>query len=286
MNVAPPKATLWTSCRELTLAPTVITAAAEPGVAIEFSAGKRCSPRAPALPAAAAHLIEHYIEGSVADLRPATLVLPGRRARRRLIELLLDAAEFRGATLIPPKATTVGHLPELLHSGAQPLADDVISRRAWSWALRNVNRRVLEKVFPRLPVSDGPTEWDELAGLLAGLHENLAREGHRFADVVKMCRSGFLFDDGTRWDVLAQVQGLYLQSLERAGVADRFEARARALESGIATRAGDLWLVSIVELPGSGPCARATPLYPVRQKQVKKKKSFRKRGDMTIFRMK
>ena len=44
----------------------------------------------PALPAAAAHLIEHYIDGAVADLRPATIVLPGRRARRRVIELLLD----------------------------------------------------------------------------------------------------------------------------------------------------------------------------------------------------
>ena len=65
----------------------------------------------PSLPAAAAHVVEHYIEGRVADLRPATIVLPGRRARRRIVELLLDEAEVRGATLIPPEATTVGGLP-------------------------------------------------------------------------------------------------------------------------------------------------------------------------------
>ena len=203
----------------------------------------------PALPTAAAHLIEHYVEGTVADLRSATIVLPGRRARRRVIELLLDVAELRGATLIPPRATTVGNLPDLLHSSPKPLADEVTSRRAWSRALRSVDRRVVERVFPHLPKSDGPTEWDDLAGLLAELHENLSREGHRFADVAKICRSGFVFDDGARWEALAQVQQRYLGLLERAGVADRFETRVVALESGIAPFTGDLWLLSVVELP-------------------------------------
>ena len=203
----------------------------------------------PALPTAAAHLIEHYIEGPVADLRGATVVLPGRRARRRVIELLLDQAEARGATLIPPEATTVGNLPGLLHSGPRPLADEVTSRRAWSRALRSVDREAVEWVFPRLPESDTPREWDELAGLLAGLHQDLAREGHRFADVAKICRSGLLFDDGTRWEVLGQVQRRYLHLLEQAEVADRFETRILALDSDVAPFTGDLWLVSIVELP-------------------------------------
>ena len=203
----------------------------------------------PALPTAAAHLIDHYVEGPVADLRPATIVLPGRRARRRIIELLLDEAEVRGATLIPPKATTVGSLPELLHSSQKPLADEATSRRAWSRALRSVDREAVEEIFPHLPESDSPTEWDELAGLLAGLHQTLAREGHAFGDVVKICRSGLLFDDGARWEGLARVQRRYLQLLERAGVADRFEARGLALQSHVPPFTGDLWLVSIVELP-------------------------------------
>ena len=203
----------------------------------------------PALPAAAAHLIEHYIDGAVADLRPATIVLPGRRARRRVIELLLDEAETRGATLIPPEATTVGGLPGLLCSSPSPLADDMVSRRAWSRALRSVEREAVERVFPHLQDGDGFGEWDKLAGLLAGLHQNLAREGHRFADVVKACRSGLLFDDGGRWEVLASVQRRYLQLLAQAGLADRFETRTAALESDVARFTRDLWLVSIVELP-------------------------------------
>jgi len=203
----------------------------------------------PALPAAAAHLIEHYIEGPVADLRPATIVLPGRRARRRVIELLLDEAEFRGVTLIPPRATTVGNLPELLHSSPRPLADDVTSRRAWSRALRSVDRDAVETVFPHLPEGDSLTEWDELAGLLVGMHQDLAREGQRFADVVAICSSGLPFDDGTRWKVLGRVQRRYLKFLEQAGVADRFETRIVALDSDVPPFTGDLWLLSVVELP-------------------------------------
>ena len=204
----------------------------------------------PALPTAAAHLIEHYIEGPVADLRPATIVLPGRRARRRIIELLLDEAEVRGAMLIPPKATTVGSLPELLHSSLKPLADEATSRRAWSRALRSVDREAIEKIFPHLPESDSPTEWDELAGLLAGLHQTLAREGHPFGDVVKICRSGLLFDDGARWEGLARVQRRYLQLLERGRGGGPFRGLAVSRSSPMSLHSQAIsGLVSIVELP-------------------------------------
>jgi len=203
----------------------------------------------PALPAAATHLIEYYIAGPVADLRPATIVLPGRRARRRVIELLLDEADARDVTLIPPRSTTVGNLPELLYSSTKPLTDDVTSRRAWSRALRSVDRETVQRVFPHLPEGDSLSEWNELASLLAGLHENLAREGHRFADVARTCRSGLLFDDGARWEVLCRVQRRYLDLLEQATVADRFETRMLALDSDVAPFTDDLWLLSVVELP-------------------------------------
>ena len=203
----------------------------------------------PALPAAAAYIVDHYLHGQVADLRPATLVLPGRRARRRMIELLLEQAEARGATLIPPTATTVGALPSALHTSLLPLADDLTCRHAWSHALRSVSQEALREVFPHLPKKGALAEWDELAGLLAGLHESVAGEGHRFSDVARICHSGVLFDDGPRWSVMARVQDRYLKLLEDAGLADRFAVRMAALESGVAPFTGDLWFVSIVELP-------------------------------------
>ena len=203
----------------------------------------------PALPAAAAYIVDHYLHGQVADLRPATLVLPGRRARRRMIELLLEEAEARSATLIPPTATTVGALPSALHTSLLPLADDLTCRRAWSHALRSISQEALREVFPHLPKKGALAEWDELAGLLAGLHESVAGEGHRFSDVARICHSDVLFDDAPRWSVMARVQDLYLKLLGDAGLADRFAVRMAALESGVAPFTGDLWLVSIVELP-------------------------------------
>ena len=203
----------------------------------------------PALPAAAAYIVDHYLHGQVADLRPATLVLPGRRARRRMIELLLEQAEARGATLIPPTATTVGALPSALHTSLFPLADDLTCRRAWSHALRSVSQEALREVFPHLPKKGALAEWDELAGILAGLHESVAGEGHRFSDVARICHSGVIFDDAPRWSVMARVQDRYQKLLKDAGLADRFAVRMAALESGVAPFTGDLWFVSIVELP-------------------------------------
>jgi ATP-dependent helicase/nuclease subunit B len=203
----------------------------------------------PLLPAAAAHLIDHYIEGSVADLRAATLVLPGGRARRRLIELLLDEADARGATLVPPRATALGQLPELLLARRKSIASETASLRAWSRALRGVDREALEAVLPHLPEGDDMAAWDKLAALLAGLHKSLAGEGHRFGDVVRTCSSGLPFDDGARWMALEQVQRRYLYVLDQAGLADPYEVRMGALESGAVSFNGDLWLVSVVDMP-------------------------------------
>ena len=203
----------------------------------------------PALPLAAAHLIDHYIDGDVVDMRAATLVLPGGRALRRIIEVLLDETEARGATLIPPTATTVGNLPLELHTDPKALADDATSRRAWSKALRSVSPASLRVVFPELPKKNNLAEWDELAGLLSGLHQSVAGEGHSFSDVARICHSGSLYDDGPRWGVMAQVQAHYLRLLDAAGLSDRFQSRMVAIETGVTPFAGVLWLISIVELP-------------------------------------
>jgi len=204
---------------------------------------------APLLPAAAARLIDHYLVGKTADLRSATLVLPGKRARRRIIELLLNETENRGAGLIPPKSTTVGDLPDGFYRSEKGVADEITCLRAWSHALRGIDGSKLEEIFPRLPQVNDIASWEELAQILLGLHQTVAGEGHRFSDVARICSSSALFDDGPRWRVLARVQERYLRLLDESELADKFEQRIVALESGASPFEGDLWFVSIVELP-------------------------------------
>ncbi|NJD19421.1 MAG: hypothetical protein FIA95_09100, partial [Gemmatimonadetes bacterium] len=203
----------------------------------------------PILPAAAAHLVERYASAGTADLRSATVVLPGGRARRRMVELLVAEAAARKLTLVPPSVVTVGAVPDLLHRPELPAADGMVARRAWSRALRAADPDALKVVFPHLEAGAPLREWDVLAELLAGMHRTLAGEGHRFSDVVRINRTSALFDDSSRWDVLARVQKRYLALLHEAGMSDPFEARLAALEEGIRRHEGDVWLVSVAELP-------------------------------------
>jgi hypothetical protein len=63
------------------------------------------------------------------DLDRVIVALPGSRARRRLLELLVGRAEERRAVLVPPRIVTVGQLPELLYELKKPLADDASDGR-------------------------------------------------------------------------------------------------------------------------------------------------------------
>lgn len=203
----------------------------------------------PVLPAAAEHLLDHYLRDGTADMRRATVVLPGSRARRRLVELLLDEAERRGAILVPPRTTTVGGLAEVLAPPPGPAADSAVSLRAWSLALRGAGPGVAAVVFPHVSDAASLAEWDRLADLLAAMHQRLAGEGLRFSDVARICRSGAPFDDSARWDALAQVQRGYLRLLASGGMVDPQESRMEALATGVPGHGGELWLVALADLP-------------------------------------
>ncbi|HEY6564621.1 MAG TPA: hypothetical protein VIY86_09005, partial [Pirellulaceae bacterium] len=80
----------------------------------------------PALVAAADYLLRMSKGNSTADLRAVTVVLPGARAGRRLLEVLVDQAAAESLVLVPPQITTVGQLPELLYLAKRPFADDLV----------------------------------------------------------------------------------------------------------------------------------------------------------------
>ncbi|MDP2498252.1 MAG: PD-(D/E)XK nuclease family protein [Candidatus Palauibacterales bacterium] len=204
----------------------------------------------PALPAAARRLADAHADGSAPSLDRALVVLPGRRAGRRLRELLLEEGDRRAGPVPPPRTVTPGVLPELLYEPARPRAGSLLARRAWARALRSVPTGVLETVFPEPPEEDDLTAWDGLGRVMAGLREDVAAEGHDFGAVAGLCASDPELEDGDRWQALARVEKAYLEGLADLGVADRHEARRRALDEGRLAADGPVWLVGVVELPG------------------------------------
>lgn len=204
----------------------------------------------PALPQAARVLADRFAGGDTLELGEILVVLPGRRAGRRLTELLITEAENRRLVLTPPETTTVEGLAERLYEPSSPLADPVLSRHAWSKALRSLDPERRSTVFPDPPDEDDVPGWIALASVVRRLHRDTAAGELDFSDVARTCRDTDGFDDSDRWEVLAEAQQEYHRRLGELGRVDRHAARRRALESDDVASDREIFLVGVVEMPG------------------------------------
>lgn len=204
----------------------------------------------PALPEAARLLAERRAADGNLDLGDLVVVLPAARAGRRLVEILVDEAERRGVVLLPPVVTTIGALPERLYEPPRPLADETLSRRTWSRALRSLDSEARSTVLPEPPTEDDLPGWDRIARLVHGLHREIAAEGLEFADVARTCRETGAGTEADRWRTLAAAQRAYHDRLRALDRIDRDAARLEALDAGTIEAETELWLVGVVEMPG------------------------------------
>jgi ATP-dependent helicase/nuclease subunit B len=203
----------------------------------------------PALRAAAELLIARYLEPAEVRLDRAVVVLPGARAGRRLIELLVDRCAEHSLRLAPPRVTTVRWLPELFYAPAAPAPDAVTAARAWAAALRALPPERLRLVAPHPPAADDLVAWDVLARAIARLHQEVAGAALRFDDVADACAAGgLLHDDRHRWLALAHAQRDYVARLAALRLADPELARLEATSGNLACDR-DLWLVGAADLP-------------------------------------
>jgi hypothetical protein len=152
---------------------------------------------APALSSAADWLLSQVRD---ADLSGWCVVLPSRRAGRRLEELLLIGAEARNCPLLPPRITTVGHLPELFTLlDSNPPASDIEHNLALAWSLAHLPPEQLQAILRQAPEPDDILGWTTLAQTIGRLVTELAGQGLSAADVARMGCQLPDFCDETRY---------------------------------------------------------------------------------------
>ena len=180
----------------------------------------------PALPQAADWLIRQGRMMSHVDLSDTIVVVPGKRAGRRLLELLIERTRDHGGRFSRPTVTTVGALPELRYEPKFPFASELVQRLAWTRARRQTDCRELSRVIPQLPDDSDDARWLELGELLSKQHRELAADGLNFADVAEKG----VKREAVRWSVLRKVQETYLRLLDDLGLWDLQTARLFAIE--------------------------------------------------------
>ena len=89
----------------------------------------------PALHQAVSYLRDHYPPARTWDLHDLIVAVPGRRAVRRLTELLVESAGDAG--LLPPTIVTTGTLPDQLFEPHLPIASDLVANLTWIQAARD-----------------------------------------------------------------------------------------------------------------------------------------------------
>jgi hypothetical protein len=188
------------------------------------------------------------VGGSAWDLSRVIVVMPGKRAGRRLLELLVFSAQDERLQLTPPNIITEGRLPELLYCPQKPFADDLTQDLAWSHALRQLPKKQLNAIAPHPPEKDDESGWLQLGHLLRGRHTELAADRLMFADVVRHGRTLATFPDAARWQAMQAAQETYHRTLDELKLWDIQTARLKAIEFKEIETNCDIVLLGTVDL--------------------------------------
>lgn len=202
----------------------------------------------PALPQAARWLADRYATRHELNLAGVIVVLPGRRAIRRLLELLVAEAETRGVPLVPPELLTESNLPERLYVAKRPFASDLTQQLAWTRALRETPSAARRHFLPVPPADSDSPRWLELGQMLKCLHTELAADGVDFREVVRAGSKVEGFAEADRWNALADVQQRYLRLLDDLELWDVQTARLVAIQQKELRTDTDIVLAGMVDL--------------------------------------
>jgi len=202
----------------------------------------------PALPAAADYLINRYANGNQLDLSKVILVFPGRRAARRMLELLVQRGGAKWPALVPPRMVTFNQFPELLYPQQQKLADDLTQLLVWRKALYAVQPHEIKAALPERPDENSVSSWLALCESLRKQHNELAAEGMEFDEVhLKLVELGHS-EEAERWKALRRIQAEYLVQMDDLKLWDRQAARLVAVQQNECRTDRDIILIGTVDM--------------------------------------
>ena len=180
------------------------------------------------------------------------MVLPGRRAARRLLELLAGDPSIGAYGLVPPVIVTPSQLPEMLYRPHRRLASPLELRLAFLDVLQGLPRQQLDLICPQPPAVDDLAGWLAVVAELEKLDLELSAAGWTWRQAAKRLEERSSFEDGGRWRVLVEIRGrveTLLRGRETASVAG---ARLHQLAKGRSKHSPSARLIALVgvaELP-------------------------------------
>ncbi|MCB0329624.1 MAG: PD-(D/E)XK nuclease family protein [Bdellovibrionales bacterium] len=199
----------------------------------------------PLLPAAARWLVKYGRKDGVCWLKDLLCVLPGKRAIRRLRELITEIAEQEGIHVVPPHCITVGAVPEILAGSATEVLSPMESEEIWRKVLSR-NTTVVKAI------RSSEIENGSIAKELAALRELLGSEGLTFSTALdRLLSSPEVFVDEDRWRALVHLEAEFLAALKELDLCDRTTHRLSLLrEASWPKRFEAVALVGTVDSPG------------------------------------
>ncbi len=202
----------------------------------------------PALAESADFLVSRFGVGDELDLSGVVVVVPGQRARRRLLELLVQRHGERFPGLRPPVIETFEQFPERLYPVQRPPAPELTQLLVWMSALYAVPAERLRAAIPHRPSMQSVPAWLALCQSLRRQHSDLAAELHSFAGVAQHLQGAGEIEEAARWRALAEVQDEYHRQLDGLQLWDVQTARRVAVERGECRSERAIVLVGIAEM--------------------------------------
>ena len=193
------------------------------------------------------------------DLSAILVVVPGGRAGRILLGMLVQAAEQRSMPFSPPRLCTPGEVADLILQPVATPAGPIARRAAWIEALRTQPAERLSSLVPHPPAHQEFRAWAGYAEMLHRCHAELAAEMLGFSSVPTRCPTLLAPQDQDRWTAAAAVQARYAGVLAEHGLVDTDLERMRLLSEPGPVDPCEVMLVGIAELTASARAALAIP---------------------------